>query len=78
MPISRIVAAVPNATVALLDYLIEVRENLVCCLLVTCLLHFGGTFLVRVRFFEHPSFVHVTSSNTTSPVVVTFVAQQGE
>jgi hypothetical protein len=32
-------------------------------LLVTCLLHFGGTFLVRVRFFERPSFVRVTSSN---------------
>jgi hypothetical protein len=33
-------------------------------LLVTCLLHLGGTFLVRVRFFERPSFVRVTSSNS--------------
>jgi hypothetical protein len=32
-------------------------------LLVTCLLHLGGTFLVRVRFFECPSFVRVTSPN---------------
>jgi hypothetical protein len=64
MPISRIVVAVPNATVVLLDLMIEVRKDLVCCLLVTCLLHSGGTFLVRVRFFEHPSFIHVTSPNT--------------
>jgi hypothetical protein len=63
MPISRIVVVVPNATDVLLDSLIEVRENLVCCLVVTCLLHFGGTFLVRVRFFERPSFVRVTSPN---------------
>jgi hypothetical protein len=33
-------------------------------LLVTCLLHLGGTFLVRVRFFERPSFVRVTSPNS--------------
>jgi hypothetical protein len=67
MPISRIVIAVPNTTVVLLDYLIEVRKDLVCCLLVTCLLHLDGTFLVRVRFFEHPSFVRVTSPNSTTP-----------
>jgi hypothetical protein len=36
-------------------------------LLVTCLLHLGGTFLVRVRFFERPSFVRVTSPNSLSP-----------
>jgi hypothetical protein len=64
MPISRIVVVVPNATVVLLDKLIEVRKDLVCCLLVTCLLHLGATFLVRVRFFEHPSFIRVTSPNT--------------
>ncbi len=29
----------------------------------TCLLHLGGTFLVRERFFKRPSFVHVTSPN---------------
>jgi hypothetical protein len=63
MPISRIVVAVPNATVVLVDKLIEVRKDLVCCLLVTCLLHLGGTFLIRVRFFECPSFIHVTSPN---------------
>jgi hypothetical protein len=40
-----------------------VRKDLVCCLLVTCLLHLGGTFLIRVRFFEHPSFICVTSPN---------------
>ncbi len=42
----------------------SLRKDLVCCLLVTCLLHLGGTFLVRVRFFEHLSFVRVTSPNT--------------
>jgi hypothetical protein len=63
MPISRIVIAVPNTTVVLLDYLKEVRENLVCCLLVTWLLHLGEMFLVHVRFFEHLSFVCVTSPN---------------
>jgi hypothetical protein len=36
-------------------------------LLVTCLLHLGGTFLVRVRFFERPSFVRVTSPNSEYP-----------
>jgi hypothetical protein len=40
-----------------------VRKDLVCCLLVTCLLHLGGTFLIRVRFFERPSFIRVTSPN---------------
>jgi hypothetical protein len=64
MPISRMVIAVPNTTVVVLDYLIEMRKDLVRCLLVTCLLHLGGTFLVRVRFFENPSFVCVTSPNT--------------
>jgi hypothetical protein len=63
MPISRIVISVPNATVVLLDKLIEVRKDLACCLLVTCLLHFDGTFLVRVRFFECLSFICVTSPN---------------
>jgi hypothetical protein len=66
MPISRIVIAVPNTTVVLLDYLIEVRKDLVCCLLVTCMLHLGGMFLVHVRFFEHPSIVCVTSPNKES------------
>jgi hypothetical protein len=74
MPISRIVVVVPNATVVLLDQLIEVRKDLVCCLLVTCLLHLGGTFLVRVRFFECPSFIRVTSPNTYILLAITFAA----
>jgi hypothetical protein len=43
---------------------------------VTCLLHLGGTFLVRVRFFEHPSFIRVTSPNKgdiISPIIFNVV-----
>jgi hypothetical protein len=72
MPISRIVIAVPNTMVVLLNNLIEVRENLVCSLLVNCLLHYLGDVSTCTCEILWTSVLHACHFSQYTPVVPSF------